>query len=76
MMCSITLYIYIYIYIYFPLSMKYLYVLDCFHPSPVLFSGLIVILGLVRGELKHLWNYGADELSSSSSPSSDLSGEP
>lgn len=36
--------------------------------------GVVVILGLVRGELKHMWNYG-EELSSSSSSARDLSGE-
>lgn len=26
------------------------------------FLGLVVILGLVRGEFKELWNYGIEEL--------------
>lgn len=33
--------------------------------------GVTVVLGLIRGELKQLWNYGTEE-----SPSSDSSGEP
>ncbi|KAB1213403.1 Signal peptide peptidase-like 2 [Morella rubra] len=38
--------------------------------------GLIVILGLMRGELKHLWNYATEEESSSSAKSTkDRSGE-
>ncbi|KAE8022781.1 hypothetical protein FH972_008555 [Carpinus fangiana] len=38
--------------------------------------GLAVILGLVRGELKHMWNYGEEESAASTSSSSrDLSGE-
>uniref|UniRef100_A0A6N2MYP7 Uncharacterized protein n=1 Tax=Salix viminalis TaxID=40686 RepID=A0A6N2MYP7_SALVM len=30
--------------------------------------GLCVLLGLVRGELKHLWNYGSEDASSRDSP--------
>lgn len=31
-------------------------------------SGVIVILSLVRGELKQLWNYGTEEESPSPTP--------
>lgn len=30
--------------------------------------GLCILLGLVRGELKHLWNYGSEDASSRDSP--------
>ena len=36
--------------------------------SLAIVSGVIVILGLVRGELKQLWNYGAEESSPSPPP--------
>lgn len=43
--------------------------------SLAIVSGVIVILGLVRGELKQLWNYGAEEESSPSPPPRDPSEE-
>lgn len=43
-----------------------IYILNLFHPSsPSMLPGLIGILGLVRGELKHLWNYATEEPPSS-----------